>query len=170
MSSEKRLRTYMSQVFFKSPTAKDPVPLKAQRGTDSEETDIYLLDELLGGGIVIPDDVVEARLGNSDKHPTYATCPGLLMLVTGAPGSGKSTFALELCYRLSLSYNDNSALHKCFNKGISSLYVSAEASARSLIQNAVSYGWKEDVHFVYSHQIQSRLSSQIIKCSSSEET
>ncbi|MCJ7633518.1 hypothetical protein MUP77_14165, partial [Candidatus Bathyarchaeota archaeon] len=145
--NEKRLRTYMSQVFFKAATAEDPIPLKTQRGTDSEETDIYLLDDLLCGGIVIPDDVVEATLGIDDQDPTYAN-PGLLMLVTGAPGSGKSTFALELCYRLSLSCNDNSALHKCFNKGISSLYISAEASSRSLIQNAVSYGWKEDAFHI----------------------
>lgn len=142
-TNEKRLKTYMSQVFFKSPTAEDPIPLKAQQATGSGKTDIYLLDELLGGGIVIPNDVVEARLGTRDKDPTYAKCPGLLMLVTGEPGSGKSTFALELCYRLSLACNDNSTLHKCFKEGISSLYVSAEASSRSLIQNAVSYGWNK---------------------------
>lgn len=139
---ERRLKTYMSQVFFKPPKANDPIPLK-----DSKETDIYLLDELLGGGIVVPDNVVEDKLRTNDKAPTH-TKPGLLMLVTGSPGSGKSTFALELCYRLSLSCNDNSALHEYLKKGISSIYVSAEASSRSLIQNAVSYGWKEDAFHI----------------------
>ena len=63
------------------------------------------------------------------------------MLVTGAPGSGKTTFALELCYRL--AKENNSQFHTSMEKGVSSIYVSAEASSRSVIQNARSYGWDD---------------------------
>jgi KaiC/GvpD/RAD55 family RecA-like ATPase len=105
------------------------------------EKGIYSMDELLGGGIVIPNNIIEARVGTPDSPPEYAT-PGIVVLLTGAPGSGKSTFALELCSRLATA--DNSGLHPRFAKGVSSLYLAAEVSAKSLIQNAQSFGWNAD--------------------------
>jgi KaiC/GvpD/RAD55 family RecA-like ATPase len=145
--TERRLKTYMTQVFFKCPQSDDPIPLKRRKiGTD-DMIDVFLFDDLLGGGIVVPEDIVEARLGQPtidslEDLPKYSGTPGLLILVTGAPGSGKTTFALELCYRL--SFGDNSQFDKRLSNGLSSIYVSAEASARSVIQNVVSYGWKSD--------------------------
>ncbi len=142
---EKRLKTHMTQVFFKCPGSKEPVELAIPRTSSSDEmTAIFLFDDLLGGGIVIPDDIIEARLGSKNDQYTSDggwSTPGLLMLVTGAPGSGKSTFALELCYRLALK--NNSQLDESMENGISSIYVSAEASTRSVKQNAFSYGWYE---------------------------
>jgi len=154
MNSERRLKTYMTQVFFRCPGSKEPEPLKRLvKPSASRSTDVFLFDDLLGGGIVIPEDIIEARLGKkSDETQQGApgkhwTTPGMVMLVTGAPGSGKSTFALELCYRLALEDNSNSQLDPRMQNGISSIYVSAEASAPSVIQNACSYGWKEGVFY-----------------------
>ncbi len=139
---ERRLKTYMSQVFFKAPGESEPQPMLA--AAEQRKKEVYLLDELLGGGIVIPNDILLARLGDANNKPEYTT-PGLVVLLTGAPGSGKSTFALELCSRLASEFSDNGQLHPRFTKGISSVYLSAEASSESLIQNAGSFGWKPAV-------------------------
>lgn len=151
-SSDKRLKTYMTQVFFKCPGSTEPTPMERLKSPKSKDANqVFLFDDLLGGGIVVPDDIIEARLGKTlnpltpDDYPKSGVAPGLLMLVTGAPGSGKTTFALELCYRLALS--DNSNFDPRMKNGLSSIYVSAEASARSIVQNATSYGWKEGIFY-----------------------
>ena len=66
--NEKRLKTYMTQVFFKCPGCKDPLPMT--RGESS--SGVFLLDDLLGGGIVVPEDIIEARL-NGPLQPRRAT-------------------------------------------------------------------------------------------------
>lgn len=140
--TDKKLKTFMSQVFFRCPGSKEPEPLKRSKSSETKDLkEVFLFDDLLGGGIVVPDDIVEARFTNKS-----GVTPGLLMLVAGAPGSGKTTFALELCYRL--SFNDNSDFDKRMKNGISSIYVSAEASARSIVQNAISYGWDEKQFYI----------------------
>ncbi|MEN6426621.1 MAG: hypothetical protein ABFE13_14775 [Phycisphaerales bacterium] len=149
---EKRLKTYMTQVFFKCPGSVEPVPLERPEVMSSAhpsgKTQVFLFDDLLGGGIVVPEDIVRARLPEEivespEDLPEYRKTPGLLMLVTGAPGSGKTTFALELCYRLAMG--DNSELDPRMKNGVSSIYISAEASADSVIQNATSYGWDNEL-------------------------
>ncbi len=76
-------------------------------------------DVLFRGAIVLPD-----------KSP-------LTLLVTGPPGSGKSTLTMELCYRLSLG----GAIPG--QRAMSTLYISADSETDPLIKNAKSFGWEE---------------------------
>ena len=60
----------------------------------------------------------------------------LTLLLTGPPGGGKTSLALELCYRLAL------------NSRLFSLYISTEADTNQIIDNAVSFGWKDAEKFI----------------------
>jgi KaiC/GvpD/RAD55 family RecA-like ATPase len=122
----KRIRTYMSPVFFRVFGEGLPQPLIA--GGQQR----CLMDDLLGGGIAIPDSIVESM---ATSHPAHA----LVGLLVGRPGSGKSTFAMELCYRL--SENANEELGPLGRTGLSSLYVSAESDTATLIEQARQFGW-----------------------------
>jgi KaiC/GvpD/RAD55 family RecA-like ATPase len=76
-------------------------------------------DELFHGGILIPH-------GNNKRAVT--------MLITGPPGTGKSTLAMELCVRLALNRETNVVGNK-------TLYVASEAYPPWMIENARSFGW-----------------------------
>jgi KaiC/GvpD/RAD55 family RecA-like ATPase len=70
------------------------------------------LDRLLEGGLKLPT-----------KLPGSSPAQALSLLLTGPPGTGKSTLSLELCYRWALNADYNS------------LYVTTEAPADRLINN-----------------------------------
>ncbi len=129
------LKTYMSPVFHREPAnpqKKDPeqlYPLLDDKGKQQ-----CLLDDLLEGGIYIPNQVVENRLENKPY-------PGLFMLLTGPPGGGKSLFALELAYRIAI--NENPGLSAGSDKGLKTLYISAESESMNIIENAKKLGWTE---------------------------
>ena len=74
------------------------------------------LDELFRGGIEV-----------DDNNP-------ITLLIKGPPGSGKTTFALELCYRLANSTENSTA----------STYVSLESESEQIIKNATKFGWRKD--------------------------
>jgi len=90
---------------------------------DPNPPTVSWLDELFRGGIKV-----------DDNNP-------ITLLIKGPPGSGKTTFALELCYRLAKS-TENSAV---------STYVSLESESQQIKDNAAEFGWQKDgmetIHF-----------------------
>lgn len=80
------------------------------------------LDEMLNGGLELPS------LHRGDNQRSF------ILLLTGAPGTGKSTFALQLCQNLvSCNQPDDNWLRP--------LYISYEASTKRVIENAKDFGW-----------------------------
>ena len=79
------------------------------------------LDELFKGGI----DVYDTNNQENNDIP-------ITLLIKGPPGSGKTTFALELCYRLAE------------NARRTSMYVSLESGSQQIIDNAKRFGWDQD--------------------------
>jgi RecA/RadA recombinase len=65
------------------------------------------------------------------------------LLITGPPGSGKTTLALEMCYRLS---KNNDAPH--------SLYLTAEGESWKLKDKAIRYGWDKEVFYTVQDESQ----------------
>lgn len=130
------LKTYMSPVFHREPANPQERDEESLRPLPNEQgKQRCLLDDLLDGGIYIPNQVVENRLKNG---PPY---PGLFVLLTGPPGSGKSIFALELAYRLAI--NENPGLSAGSDKGLKTLYISAESESINVIENAKKLGWEK---------------------------
>ena len=78
---------------------------------DEEPHSVSWLDEILRGGIKIFND------------------KPITLLVKGPPGSGKTTFALELCYRLAINKTHP----------IKSLYISVDSDSEQIIRNAKNY-------------------------------
>ena len=79
------------------------------------------LDVLLKGGIKVP----------KEGDPTT-------VLIKGPPGSGKTTFATELCYRL--------AVGKPTQKKVTSAYISLESGSKQIVHNAKKFGWHDHIH------------------------
>ena len=96
-----------------------------QKETDEQDNSICWLDELFEGGIALP----QYTDGNR----------ALTILLTGTTGTGKSSLALELCYRLAIK--DDGLLHKKGKKGLSSLYITSEANDQWAIQKAEEMRW-----------------------------
>lgn len=78
-------------------------------------------DEIFHGGIVLPKQA-------DDQHRAVT------LLITGPPGTGKSTLALELCVRLATRPEKSLLTGK-------TLYVASEAHPPWMIDNASSFGW-----------------------------
>lgn len=115
-TGEKRLLTRVSQAFWCTLDGEnarfDPAEISIG---GQPKREIAWLDELFLGGIRI-------RAGQTKP---------LTMLITGPPGSGKTTLALEMAYRLSK------------NSKQFTLYVSTESEANQLIENAKSFGYED---------------------------
>jgi KaiC/GvpD/RAD55 family RecA-like ATPase len=88
-----------------------------------ERENISWFDKLFEGGLELPE--------TDDKNPRPLT-----MLVTGPPGTGKTTLTSELCYRLAQNELGN-------DKSLFSFYISTDSTTTQFIENAKNLGWKE---------------------------
>jgi len=100
--------------------------------------EISLFDRLLGGGLEIPDVVIHSWIDEPNS------CSPIVLLISGPAGTGKTTLALELVYRLcSQGIKDprnREAIHK-----FPSLYISSESPGCLLIESKVSdLGWQRN--------------------------
>jgi KaiC/GvpD/RAD55 family RecA-like ATPase len=105
---------------------------KISGGSNVHETrHIYWLDELFHGGIVLPP--------NSSKDPAKPVS----VLITGPPGGGKSTLALELCYRIATAtedqIRDKTTVEALGPRPWQLLYVSVDTAANDVIHKAESF-------------------------------
>jgi KaiC/GvpD/RAD55 family RecA-like ATPase len=85
---------------------------------DEHPHEISWFDMLFGGHILIPKV--------DEKKETKP----ITFLIMGDPGSGKTTLALELCYRLAMVHS------------FKTLYISMDTESDRLIQKANDFGWK----------------------------
>lgn len=95
---------------------------------DEDKKTISWFDKLFEGGLNLPE--------TDDKN-----LQPLTMLVTGPPGTGKTTLTSELCYRLAKNEQENP-------KSLFSLYISTDSTTKQFIENTQDLGWKDaDVYF-----------------------
>ncbi len=133
MPSFRFYRTNISQAFWCSladgQASFRPAVIPGDHGPDS----IAWFDELFKGGLRLPS--------GGDKPIT--------MLITGPPGSGKTTLAMEICYRLARNEPAFEGADRPNSESLFSLYISTDQEAERLIDNARSYGYEDvDLHIV----------------------
>jgi KaiC/GvpD/RAD55 family RecA-like ATPase len=113
-----KMRTFLSPVMYRQKlNAAFLVPLR-KRGAP-----VCWFDSLLNGGVEIPTPLQKFK-----RRP-------LIWLVSGPPGTGKTTFALEMCCRLSATPQPDT------NEPISSVYYSCESPVAAIKENIKSFGW-----------------------------
>jgi KaiC/GvpD/RAD55 family RecA-like ATPase len=114
--NEYLLKTGISKTYWNDIKKSDVSfqPAKLCIGNDPVK-EISWLDELFRGGIKIFKDM-----------PTT-------MLVKGPPGSGKTTFVLELCHKLATRKKEP----------LKSLYISIDSESEQIIRNAKDFGWEQ---------------------------
>lgn len=112
-----------------------PVPQKIEPLSGSSPG-LCWFDEMLGkskdetgAGLVIPENN-----GHSDGRP-------FLMIVSGPPGSAKSTFTLQLCYNF-VRFRGNP---QGSDARPAALYVTTETSGQHITDKVDSFGWQKHV-------------------------
>lgn len=81
------------------------------------------LDLMLDGGIYMPE------LKDAKNR-------ALTVLIFGQPGTGKTTLALELCYR----WTRNKQVRR---RGLDTLYITTETDKNWLVEKACNFGWED---------------------------
>ena len=118
MKTAIKMRTFLSPVMYrKKLDASDLVPL-VKRGEH-----VCWFDSLLNGGVIIPPELQEYQ-----RRP-------LIWLVSGPPGTGKTTFVLEMCARLSKTLQPDTG------EPITSVYYSCESPVEAIQENIQSFRW-----------------------------
>ncbi len=113
-----RIKTFISPVLYrKELRGRELVPLER----DGEQ--VCWFDSLLNGGIQIP-----VELERYERRP-------LIWLVSGPPGTGKSTFILELCCKLATNVQPET------QEPLTSILYSAESPVPAIRENSQSLGW-----------------------------
>src|SRR5687768_4238760 len=127
MAIREILPTGVSRVMWCDPaegyqfsSAKIPVMQVSGREGDP----VFWLDQILGGGFVLPTMSTSSR--------------ALTILLAGPPGTGKSTLALELCYRWGFENITGKTLGP-----LRTLYLTSEAHEPWMRSNANALGWSE---------------------------
>ncbi len=118
-----KLRTDVSKAYCCNPSHQYSFE-EAQTGDRSTEKLVWL-DQLFHGGIVLPDETEGRR--------------AVTILLTGPPGTGKSTLAMELASRWS---SKSMWPEGVLDRTPRVLYVTTEAPPNWLVANARTHGWK----------------------------
>ena len=96
--------------------------------TDSE------FDDLLNGGILLPKNMLDIWLDK--KNDNLVNPHGIVIILTGAPGSGKTTFALELCTRfvkgVSVYYKKNAVKQHLRQRTFNCIYITNEDTLENI--------------------------------------
>lgn len=131
-----KLKTFLSPV---NALFVDEKKLCSLNQIEDRNGKLFWLDSLLDGGIELTESIW--------KHESSP----YLLLLSGPPGSGKTTFALELCRNIAVNKQDpgKTSDPEVLPKHFSSFYFSLEKPADRLLANIASYGWgPEDGYFV----------------------
>lgn len=120
-----KIRTGISKAFWCTREEDEFVFQPAFMPSISSKEQVSWFDELFEGGIAIPT-------------PEDGQNRALTILVSGPPGSGKSTFVLELAHRLRKENCENQHSDKWHT-----LYVTSESSEDWLLEKFNSYGWND---------------------------
>lgn len=127
-----RLYTKISKAYLCESTGNlKPAAIPAMKIWSNGPNEIYWLDKLFEGGILLPEHGDENR--------------ALTILLSGPPGSGKSTLALELCHRWNESTHcikiDDDGSNEMEDVKMESLYITSETDEYWAIEKAKSLGW-----------------------------
>lgn len=128
-----RLFTGVSKAFWCTSKGEfNPAEIDRLQNWPEGPKEVCWLDKLFEGGIFLP------KQSKKNKR-------ALTILLTGPPGSGKSTMALELCYRwtdtiIRKKKNDSKRFFLS-PSGFSSLYITSETDPSWALQKAKSFGW-----------------------------
>jgi KaiC/GvpD/RAD55 family RecA-like ATPase len=120
--SLERIRTGISAAYWFEPANQHYEPALLPNMTRSTMQQTGWFDELFEGGLKIPKAGLD---------------PPLIVLLTGTPGTGKSTLALELCYRLA----NPDPLAQGSQKALSSIYLTTEGHLKWTIEHAKNFNW-----------------------------
>lgn len=125
-------RTNVSQAFWYLPARADedkPFVAAKRAREDGRSTTFAWFDELLRNGLYLPTE---------EKRP-------LMMVIAGPPGSGKTTLALEMCYRLAKDEDPKNPAQ------LYSLYISLDQDTDRLITNSERLGYENARQYIISY-------------------